>query len=242
MSTDINHRLQRAIELAQAGKLDDARPLLKQVVLERPDLPLAWMWLAAVSSNEQERISALQRVLALEPNNQRAKSALQSLGVVEGNVDEVNKEQLFSNDSISEDESNKLAAFDGDYAPPPPAISPRFLLTAQEWVIVGAMLLIAVFALGSVVFYENVINAPTATPTATNTLTPSATFTPRPTNTPRPTRTPVPQFTLPPAATATNTRELPTLTPRPTFTPIPTSTPNAFELSQLETQRRVWGG
>lgn len=212
-SSETMRLLQRAIELAQAGYRDDARPMLKQVLLQDPNLPLAWLWLAAVSSDEQERIGALQRVLALDPTNERAKEALESLGVVEGEM------PVGENPAIA----TPAPILDVDPSPPTP------FLSMTELAIIGVVVVVALLLVGSLVVVDRVINAPTDTPTVTR--TPSATITPTPSNTPTPsaTYTPLPpRPTLPPAISPT-----PSNTPRPTNTrspitiPTPTVTPRS---------------
>ncbi len=243
---DLNRLLREAITLAQAGETDRARSMLYDIIAHQQDVPLAWLWLAAVETDQTQRIAALRRVLQLDPGNQRARDGLQALGVEP-------PEPESAPPPVGETPGDNTGAFDEDLfpvagtaepldIPPPPPTNTRLLFTPAEWLAVGMMIVVAALILGSVVVYEEVINAPTATPTATNTFTPSPTFTPLPTNTPRPTRTPIPQATLPPPVTDTTTPPPLTSTPPPTFTPRPTSTPNAFELSMREAQRRVFGG
>lgn len=236
MASDQNRRLQRAIELAQNEQFEAARAILKELVLQNPRLPLAWMWLAAVSSDEQERINALQRVLALDPGNQRARTALEALGVVEGNIDSDTDPR--SAPEQPNEQGLSTAIQQNNISPP---LESGQWLSMTELAIVGVALLIAIFLIGSVVFYREVVNAPTETPTATQTFTPSATFTALPTNTPLPTRTPLPtQPSLPPPLTPTiDPGPPPTNTPRPSFTPRPTATAIRFF---SEEDARVFGG
>ncbi len=217
-SLETKRLLQRAIELAQAGYRDDARPLLKQVVLQDPSLALAWLWLAAISSDDQERIGALQRVLALDPTNSRAKEALEALGVVEGQM------PMGENPAVAT-------------PVPVPTIEPKPsgpLLSMTELAIIGIVVLAAIMLVGSLVVIDNVVNRPTDTPTVTNTATRTITPTPSDTPTPLPTATPLPpRPTLPPPISAT-----PTVTPGPTNTRSPITLPTASPTPQSE----IFGG
>src|SRR5687767_4874782 len=73
--------LKRAIELAQSGQRDEARPLLRAYVEQYPDVEAAWLWLAAVAENRNERIRALQQVIRINPGNQQSRTALEQMGV-----------------------------------------------------------------------------------------------------------------------------------------------------------------
>jgi hypothetical protein len=72
--------LQQAIALAQSGQREAARALLLQVLEVQPRSEAAWLWLASVARDEGERVSALRRVLGINPSNQAARAALEKLG------------------------------------------------------------------------------------------------------------------------------------------------------------------
>ena len=67
--------VRQGIALAQSGDRAQARPLLRQAVEQNPSDEAAWMWLAGAADSPQEALSALERVLALNPGNERARSA-----------------------------------------------------------------------------------------------------------------------------------------------------------------------
>ena len=77
--SDVHAHLQEAIALAQAGQRTEARRLLTRVVEADPDLGLAWMWLATVSTDRAERVEYLERALALDPDNATAQEAYAQL-------------------------------------------------------------------------------------------------------------------------------------------------------------------
>ena len=76
--TETTDLLKQAIVLARAGDKAAARSLLRRVVESAPGSEAAWMWLAGVAESPQEALSALERVLALNPDNERARRAAHS--------------------------------------------------------------------------------------------------------------------------------------------------------------------
>lgn len=75
----IQEKLNLGIEAARRGDREAARLLLRQVVSADPKNEAGWMWLATVVDNLAERRSCLQNALRLNPNNQRARDALNRL-------------------------------------------------------------------------------------------------------------------------------------------------------------------
>lgn len=83
-SEQIQNQIRTAIQAAQSGNKGIARHILEEVLKEAPDTELAWLWLASVVDTVPERRNALQRVLALNPNNEQARQALAQLPAPEG--------------------------------------------------------------------------------------------------------------------------------------------------------------
>ncbi len=80
MSTEnIQELLQAGIRAARQGNRSAARRLLHEVVAQAPNNELAWIWLASVAENIGERREYLERVLKINPNNERAAQALERL-------------------------------------------------------------------------------------------------------------------------------------------------------------------
>lgn len=188
-SNDIDQKLNEGIAAARRGDKATARRLLDQVVQSDPRNELAWMWLASVSATVAERREALERVLRINPDNQRAQEALQELGGRGGR--------------ITANESNRD---DGDF-------NPRNLVLG----VLGAAVIVAGLAGISILNQQNPDPTPTRIPvtaeptvfipptprsiivtlgddrdlpTLPPTWTPTWTLTP--TNTPFPTATPFP--------------------------------------------------
>jgi hypothetical protein len=73
---EIQNLLQTGIEAARSGNRAAARMILGQVVERDPRNELGWMWLASVAETAAERRTYLQKVLEINPANERAKQAL----------------------------------------------------------------------------------------------------------------------------------------------------------------------
>ncbi len=67
--------LKQAIDQVRSGNNAGARTLLRQVVERDPANEAGWMWLASVAESPQDALAALERVLALNPDHERARSA-----------------------------------------------------------------------------------------------------------------------------------------------------------------------
>ncbi len=73
----------QALAAIKANRHDEARNLLIQLVSADPQHEQAWLWLADLVSDQEETISCLERVLALNPNNAIAAEWLSSLRLKE---------------------------------------------------------------------------------------------------------------------------------------------------------------
>ena len=77
--TDIQATLRAGIAATRAGNRAEARQLLQEVITADPNNEQAWLWLASNLSRTEDRVRALERVLKINPNNERAQVALQRL-------------------------------------------------------------------------------------------------------------------------------------------------------------------
>ncbi|MBI5959634.1 MAG: hypothetical protein HY866_12910 [Chloroflexi bacterium] len=68
--------LHQAVELAQAGRREEARQLIWQYLQSDPSNETAWLWLASVAADQPEYQRALNEVLRINPNNQQAQQLL----------------------------------------------------------------------------------------------------------------------------------------------------------------------
>ena len=210
-ASELNDRLQQAIALIQAGRPDEARPLLEAIVAADPAQELAWLWLASVSTDRAERIAFLERALALNPANETARAAYTRL---------------------TGEEPPQAALETPAPAPGRAALRPGTLLIMMAVVAVAvAAVLIALYLRDTDA--EAREGSPAATLAPLGSPTPSAVFSLTPSDTPRPTNTPgpsptlvwdsaLPTWTAAPSSTPAPTRQVITWTPRP-----PSATPSA---------------
>jgi twitching motility two-component system response regulator PilG len=71
-------RLQAGIGEARAGDKEAARRYLRPLVEQCPESQLGWLWLAAVAENPADALDCFQRVLSINPNNERARTGLRN--------------------------------------------------------------------------------------------------------------------------------------------------------------------
>jgi tetratricopeptide (TPR) repeat protein len=70
---------QQGITAAKAGRKDEARQLLQQSLRLEPNNEAAWLWLASVARDKQERIFCLQKILEINPNSKQAREGLEQI-------------------------------------------------------------------------------------------------------------------------------------------------------------------
>src|SRR4051812_19541968 len=70
-------RLQSGIAAARARDRAAARSLLRAAVLDEPGNEMALVWLATVAETPQESVAFLERVLEINPGNDRAREGLE---------------------------------------------------------------------------------------------------------------------------------------------------------------------
>ncbi|MBN1660456.1 MAG: hypothetical protein JXA93_18805 [Anaerolineae bacterium] len=71
--------LQAGIAAARAGRKEQARDLLMQVIALDDQVEGAWLWLSGIVDDPAERQICLENVLTLNPDNQRARAGLRWL-------------------------------------------------------------------------------------------------------------------------------------------------------------------
>jgi hypothetical protein len=71
--------LQQGIAAARGGQADMARQLFRQAARLEPRNEAAWQWLITVAEDNNERSFCLKQLLAINPQNERAREALQRL-------------------------------------------------------------------------------------------------------------------------------------------------------------------
>ncbi|NNE98445.1 MAG: hypothetical protein HKN25_05430, partial [Pyrinomonadaceae bacterium] len=68
--------VQRGVDAKEAGQNDFAKQCFLQAIVHDSQSELAWLWLASVSDSSEEKISHLNRVLSINPNNEDAEKSL----------------------------------------------------------------------------------------------------------------------------------------------------------------------
>ena len=76
---DTSELLQKAIQAARNGHDLTARDLFQDVVRLDPGNEIAWMWLSGLLDPLEDRIAACERVLSINPGNQRMRVYLDKL-------------------------------------------------------------------------------------------------------------------------------------------------------------------
>lgn len=210
---EIQARLEAGIAAAKSGDRARARAFLEAVVSEDEGHELAWIWLASVVSTARERRLALQKVLQINPDNERAREALQRLSEVQSTA--VDSERVAR--SVANQRGRRAPASDES--------------GRSRWVNVALGALVIVGVLGALVILGTLLDpvtvtTPTPVPPPTRDLfagVPTATRTTAPTSTPAIIIvTPRNRPTLPPTFTPTASPTA-TATPPPTATPVPLS-------------------
>ncbi|MBC8098212.1 MAG: PD40 domain-containing protein [Armatimonadetes bacterium] len=221
MSDDLQSTLRAGVDAAKRGDRTTARRLLEEVIAADDNNELAWLWLASAVTSVAERRTCLERVLQINPDNARAREALEKLGAGQPTVAAA-AESARVRETINRVRQTQAprASLDLPSTTTTDARSPLITLLIVGGLI-GVIAIIGAFAV-------NVLTpppTPTLTPTevvivSTESPTPAATLTPTQTNTPLdPSQiTRVAGRTLPPLFT-------PTFTPSPTRTLEPSPTP-----------------
>ena len=71
---DTAELLRQALQSARSGRELTARDLFQDVVRLDPDNEVAWMWLSGLLDPLEDRIAACERVLAINPGNQKIRA------------------------------------------------------------------------------------------------------------------------------------------------------------------------
>ncbi len=210
---DLANRLNEAINLINTGRRAEARAILLDLSQRYPDVEQVWLWLASSTEDTGERITYLRRVLAINPRNDKARTALTRLS-----------------GEAPPPLPNRGSA--PRSTPPAPSGPSAKSIEGGLIGILLAVIVIIIVVIGTVTVATLLQPRPTATftPTLTRTLIPTATLTP--TITPGgPTLTPVVGATLPPSWTPQPSMTLPpTRTLAPSWTPRPSNTPSQTSL------------
>jgi hypothetical protein len=81
MTANVDAMVRAGVEAYRAGKRAEARTLLERAIELDNYNEMAWMWLSAVVESPEEQLTCLENVVVINPDNERAKQGLRSLGV-----------------------------------------------------------------------------------------------------------------------------------------------------------------
>lgn len=79
MAENVQDLLKQGIEAAREGKKAEAREFFQQVVELDEKNERAWFWMASVVDSDDEKRICLKNVVQINPNNERARKALEQL-------------------------------------------------------------------------------------------------------------------------------------------------------------------
>jgi Tol biopolymer transport system component len=227
---DIQQLLKTGIEAAQSGNKIIARHILEQVVSQDPENEMGWLWLASVVDTVEERRENLQRVLFINPNNERAQQALSKLlhsatpAADRGPGPVPPAARLGRAPAISRPSppppSARTPVPPSARTPVPPIRGPQRQRRRRMRPSMYALLVVLavnMIVAGLLLLRANIQNERKKTPTPTQSAVVVAPTRPV-VRTPGPSPTPRPLETLGPTWVPSNT-------PTPTDTPVPTNTP-----------------
>jgi len=81
MSANVEAMIRAGIDAFRAGNKTDARALLERAIELDEYNEMAWLWLAAVVETPEEQRTCLENVIVINPNSERARQGLKSLGI-----------------------------------------------------------------------------------------------------------------------------------------------------------------
>lgn len=106
MSANVDGMIRAAVDAFKRGNRTEARTLLEKATELDQMNEQAWLWLGAVVQDPVEQQTCLENVLVINPNNERAKQGLKSLGV---DVDRLQQQQAKTR--VDDDELPMAAPF-----------------------------------------------------------------------------------------------------------------------------------
>jgi hypothetical protein len=72
-------RFQQAVQILKRGERENARRILRQILLDEPTYAPAWLWMSALVEDSNQQRECLLRTLELDPDNESARKGLEIL-------------------------------------------------------------------------------------------------------------------------------------------------------------------
>jgi len=139
---------QEAVDTAKAGKLPEARAMLKQILRKDPTNEAAWFLYARIADTPEHAIVCLKKVLEYNPYNQRARQMLEELQPVNILEKTASDKEWDYNKYMEKQEKGQAASRKG------PGISRNILLG------IGGLLLVGLILYGGYYFTRGLFSAP----------------------------------------------------------------------------------
>lgn len=103
----IRDQIREAAQAIKEGNRTKARGILRDIVSREPNNELAWLWLSVAMEDTAKRAQCLEKVLTINPNNAKAKTALARLRPDEPDLDDLLSGIAQSRHAKAEDDSKK---------------------------------------------------------------------------------------------------------------------------------------
>lgn len=120
MSTNADAMIRAGVDAYRAGDKAKARQMLEKAIELDQYSEMAWLWLSAVVESKEEQQTCLTNVLVINPENERAKQGLKSMGidpatVLAGSAEEPTEDEYAIPSSSASVTSQKQQASAAEY-------------------------------------------------------------------------------------------------------------------------------
>lgn len=107
MTANVDAMVRAGVDAYRAGNKQEARTLLERAIDLDNYNETAWLWLSAVVDTQEEQQTCLENVLVINPQNERARQGLKSMGIDPDTI--VQQEEETSDDLFEEDDYDEYA-------------------------------------------------------------------------------------------------------------------------------------
>lgn len=103
MTANVDAMVRAGVEAYRAGNKAEARTLLERAIELDQYNETAWLWLSAVVDTQEEQRTCLENVIIINPDNDRARQGLKSLGIDPDTVGAEAEADTFEDAGYSDD-------------------------------------------------------------------------------------------------------------------------------------------